>query len=118
MPFTRLCPPCSDVKIVECICGHSFRKRRSIATKESKRISVQKRIGTRRCSKCEESVKARHGALESESEALEPESEALLRKVHDRAKRVLEPESEALLRKEPDRASKAQKRPLAPISEA
>ena len=43
--------------------------------------------------------------------ALEPESEVLLRKEHDRAskakKRVLEPKSEALLRKEQNRASMA-----------
>ena len=54
--------------------------------------------------------------------ALEPESEVLLRKEHDRAskakKRALEPESEALLRKEHDRASKAKKRALEPESEA
>ncbi len=43
-------------------------------------------------------------------ESVEPESEALMIKEHDRAKRALEPESETLLRKEHDRASKAKKR--------
>ncbi len=39
--FTRLCPQCSvsvNVKKLECVCGHAFCKRRSIATKEIKRI--------------------------------------------------------------------------------
>ena len=44
--------------------------------------------------------------------ALEPESEALLRKEQNRAsmakERALEPESEALLRREHDRASEAE----------
>ncbi len=72
MPFTKLCPQCSasvNVKKAECVCGHTFCKRRSIATKGSK--MAKKR-------------------------ALEPESEALLRKEHDRAskakKRALESE--------------------------
>ena len=54
--------------------------------------------------------------------ALEPESEALLRKEHDRAskakKRVLEPASEALWRKEQNKAPMANKRALEPESEA
>ena len=47
MPFTRLCPQCSapvKIKIGECVCGHSFRKRRSIATKDSKWIEMKCKI--------------------------------------------------------------------------
>ncbi len=80
------------------VCGHAFCKRRSIATKESRRIAMKRERqlepeGTTSMRECDRLSKARHRALESGSEAL-------LRKEHDRAskakKRALEPESEAL----------------------